>query len=138
MFITAFCGNKSIEYGVPFPLYLTIKSSNLVASLIVGYCFFEKKYRLGQVISVVFITIGAVTCTVVSRNSKSMQPDSEIRNDSKHIETLVGILMCTGSTMVLFHFSHLNEMLIGVYNTCRLENIIFQNIYCSPCELNIV
>ena len=58
MLLTAYCGNKSVDWKVPFPLYLIIKSSNLVANLLVGRLGFAKIYGLGQVAGVLLMTAG--------------------------------------------------------------------------------
>ena len=33
---TAVCGNASVDFRLPFPIYLIIKSSNLIANLLLG------------------------------------------------------------------------------------------------------
>ena len=49
MFLVAWMGNACMAYALPFALYLIIKSSNLVFSLLVGAAGLGKTYRRGQV-----------------------------------------------------------------------------------------
>ena len=66
MFGTAFCGNRSVDYNLPFPIYLTIKSSNLVASMLVGVAS-GKRYSRGQCFGCLAMTAGVILATLVAK-----------------------------------------------------------------------
>ena len=70
MLCTAWFGNRSVEFNLPFPLYLIIKSSNLVASMAVGVAA-GKRYTRGQIVGCVGMTAGVVLSTLVARSGSA-------------------------------------------------------------------
>jgi UDP-xylose/UDP-N-acetylglucosamine transporter B4 len=56
-------GNKSLDWGLPLPLFFLIKCGNLAASMLVGFVLVGKKYAPRQIIAVSFVTLGLLLST---------------------------------------------------------------------------
>lgn len=95
MFVTAYMGNKSVEYNLPFALYLIIKSSSLVANMIMGKLLLGKQYSFGQVSAVVLLTAGVVTATLSSKSSKQGGAGEQGFDPVM----LFGVGLCSASTL---------------------------------------
>ena len=112
MFLTAYCGNASVDFQLPFPLYLIIKSSNLVASMAVG-AMAGKTYSRGQFVAVLAITVGVVMATLVSSAAPSTPPStlpaappaastaSTTASGTSTFSLLLGASLCAASTLCM-------------------------------------
>ena len=109
MLLTAYCGNKSVDWKVPFPLYLIIKSSNLVANRLVGRLGFAKIYGLGQVAGVLLMTAGVVLATLVARRGGD---DAE---EVGGAQVAVGAALCALSTFTMAALGCLQERAFEVH-----------------------
>ena len=109
MLLTAYCGNKSVDWKVPFPLYLIIKSSNLVANLLVGRFGFVKRYGVGQVAGVLLMTAGVVLATLVARRGGD---DAE---EVGGAQVAVGAALCALSTFTMAALGCLQERAFEVH-----------------------
>mmetsp|Transcript_75250 Transcript_75250/g.178793 ORF Transcript_75250/g.178793 Transcript_75250/m.178793 type:complete len:545 (+) Transcript_75250:32-1666(+) len=94
MTMTAVCGNKSVDWHIPFPLYLIIKSSNLVSNLCVGGLMLGKRYRGGQVVGVLVMTLGVIFSTLMANSNRPSEDE-----DGGFNEVLVGCALCAISTI---------------------------------------
>lgn len=107
MFLTAVCGNLSVDFQLPFPLYLIIKSSNLVASMAVGSAA-GKSYSRAQLAAVLMMTAGVILATLVSTTTSAAPSDR--RADTAHathalldgtLRLVVGSVLCALSTLCM-------------------------------------
>ena len=125
MFLTAFCGNASVDYKLPFPLYLIIKSSNLVASMVVGAAF-GKRYGRSQAGAVLAITIGVVMATLVSSASKPPPSGASSEAGSATMGGLLaGASLCIISTVCMALLGVAQERIFAKYGQHHEEAIFY-------------
>lgn len=135
MFLTAFCGNLSVDFNLPFPLYLIIKSSNLVASMAVG-AFFGKSYSRQQLGAVIMMTAGVVLATLVSSSNVavSAKPSTGGSGDSTSVVAaqplgsfglLAGSLLCALSTFSMALLGVMQERAFATHGQHHGEAIFY-------------
>ena len=105
MLATSLLGNASVDYKLPFPLYLIIKSSNLVANLLVGSLLFRRTYARAQWLAVFAMTGGVVIATLVSR-----VPDALPDDPGTPASMAVGAALCAASTLCMSVLGCLQEI----------------------------
>lgn len=122
MFVTAYAGNKSVEWHVPFPLYLIIKSSNLVANVLCGWLILGKRYRLPQILAMVVLTVGVFIATIASR-PKNLANES---GDDDQLDSImiIGVLLCTLSTFTMAALGNLQELVFSRYGK-HYDEVLF-------------
>lgn len=65
-FVTSVCNNYAFNFNIPMPLHMIFRAGSLMANMIMGIIILKKHYAVSKYISVVLITVGIVTCTLVS------------------------------------------------------------------------
>lgn len=115
MFLVAKTANMCLEkqYGVPFGLFLVIKNTNLVFSLLLGYFALERQYTRVQVACVVAVTVGVIVC-VRSKDDggggDDKAGDGEGASSTEwSVGFLVGVLLATMSAFFNASFGAAQE-----------------------------
>ena len=132
MLSTAWCGNRSVEFNLPFPLYLIIKSSTLVASMAVGAAAAGKRYSRGQCLGCVGMTIGVVLSTLVARSPGASPPSSASAPSadgsvfgSVDGSLLTGASLCMLSTLCMALLGVVQEQAFGEFGQHHEEAIFY-------------
>jgi len=69
-FLVSVTNNYALSYHIPMPLHMIFRAGSLMANMIMGMALLGKRYKKVKYISVVMITIGIATCTVMSATSR--------------------------------------------------------------------
>ena len=120
MLATSLLGNASVDYKLPFPLYLIIKSSNLVANLLVGSLLFRKTYARAQWLAVLAMTAGVVLSTLVSRRA-----DADTDAAGSAASMAVGAALCVLSTLCMSVLGCLQEVTFARYGQHHDEALFY-------------
>ena len=121
MFVTAYAGNRSVEFSLPFPIYLIIKSSNLIASMAVG-CLFGKAYTRGQAMAVLVMTAGVVLATLANSSGGSSTAAASMSFDT---QVLAGASLCALSTLSMALLGCYQESAFRIYGQHHKEAIFY-------------
>lgn len=65
-FLVSVCNNYAFDFNIPMPLHMIFRAGSLIANMIMGILILKKKYEFSKYLSVLMITVGIVTCTIVS------------------------------------------------------------------------
>lgn len=63
-FALSVVNNKALDYRISMPLHMIFRSSSLITSLLVGALLFSKRYRLGQWVGCLLVSLGILLATL--------------------------------------------------------------------------
>ena len=110
-------GNASLEeqYGLPFGIFLVVKNTNLVFSLVLGIVV-GRRYTLMQILSVATVTSGVLLC-VLARNDGDNGSKLEEEGKSFPSDTafIVGAMLCAASTFCMATLGLAQEYALATY-----------------------
>jgi len=69
-FLVSVTNNYALSYHIPMPLHMIFRAGSLMANMIMGMALLGKRYKTVKYVSVIMITIGIATCTVMSATSR--------------------------------------------------------------------
>lgn len=69
-FLVSVTNNYALSYNIPMPLHMIFRAGSLMANMVMGMVLLGKRYKTVKYVSVVMITIGIATCTVMSATSR--------------------------------------------------------------------
>ena len=58
--------NYALNFNIPMPLHMIFRAGSLIANMLMGIALLGKRYSATKYASVLMITAGIVTCTVMS------------------------------------------------------------------------
>mmetsp|Transcript_3852 Transcript_3852/g.4435 ORF Transcript_3852/g.4435 Transcript_3852/m.4435 type:complete len:391 (+) Transcript_3852:392-1564(+) len=73
-FLANFCCSKALDFSITMPLYIVLKASTLVLSLIIGL-FRGKSYSRSQLIAVICVTLGIALVTLAESGQVTLGND---------------------------------------------------------------
>lgn len=132
LFSGSWLGNTCLAFDLPFPLFLVIKNSNMVFTLIVGTVALRKRYSMGQIMAVILVSAGVVIAVL-----EQQQQPLDASSSATSSRTLVGVLLCVGSTLCMACLSCSQEYAFGKYKlangkTATKEAMFFTHILGLP------
>lgn len=114
-FTVSVVNNYALHFKIPLPLHMIFRSGSLIANLVLGILYLNKKYTASKYIGVFMVTIGITMATMASAgelNKEVIQPYDEeddltveIEDDSEWVEesSLTDFMyLCIGILMLLF------------------------------------
>jgi len=69
-FLVSVTNNYALSYHIPMPLHMIFRAGSLMANMMMGMVLLGKRYKTVKYVSVVMITLGIATCTVMSATSR--------------------------------------------------------------------
>jgi UDP-xylose/UDP-N-acetylglucosamine transporter B4 len=132
LFAGSWLGNVCLEFDLPFPLFLVIKNCSLVFTLIVGGIFLGKHYRLGHIVSVIVVSAGVTLAVLEQQQVSKRNPAAETSS-----RTLIGVMLCTLSTLAMAGLSCSQEYAFAKYKlksgeTPTKEAMFFTHVFGLP------
>ncbi|PRP87131.1 UDP-N-acetylglucosamine transporter [Planoprotostelium fungivorum] len=123
-FVISVASNKAFEYHISQPVHMVFRSSSLLASLIIGFTFFRKRYQFGHIVGVLCVTVGVVAMTMAEYHQKSkVIPPCDTCGNMKTVPTtgtpsevppqisqwLFGVALLTVSLLLAALLGHIQE-----------------------------
>ncbi|KAA1465939.1 UAA transporter [Dentipellis sp. KUC8613] len=68
--IVSLLNNAAFAYAIPMPVHIIFRSGGLIISMLMGWLISGRKYTVGQVVSVLFVTFGVILTTLSASHSK--------------------------------------------------------------------
>ncbi|KAI7902551.1 UAA transporter, partial [Cokeromyces recurvatus] len=68
-FIVSLLNNLALGYNISVPLHIIFRSGGLIVNMILGALILKKKYSLGQILGVLFVTAGVIWATLDNASS---------------------------------------------------------------------
>lgn len=69
-FLVSVTNNYALSYHIPMPLHMIFRAGSLMANMLMGMVILGKRYKTVKYVSVIMITLGIATCTVMSATSR--------------------------------------------------------------------
>jgi len=110
-FMVSVTNNYALSYHVPMPLHMIFRAGSLMANMLMGMVLLGRRYTKTKYVSVLMITIGIATCTVMSATSRvSLKTGKAVFSedgDKEAVEELLAALEAEQS-------ERLKELMFGI------------------------
>ena len=143
-FASVVAANKSLAVGLPLSLFLVIKNTNLLWSLLLGMFVFGRSFTSVQIISIGTITCGIIIC-VLAQNEQGATSDSatetvEMKDGASNIEEsatdsasyMFGAGLAAFSTFAMALLGLVQESLFAKYHEADGECLFFTHFLGLP------
>mmetsp|Transcript_21896 Transcript_21896/g.48934 ORF Transcript_21896/g.48934 Transcript_21896/m.48934 type:complete len:469 (+) Transcript_21896:355-1761(+) len=125
MFLSVQMANASLGAGLPFALFLVIKNTNLVFSLLFGLIF-GRSFTTSQIMNIVVITTGIVVCVVAQNQTDgdsgvtdTIEPKESVtvlgENATVKNGIVLGAALATASTACMALLGAIQETIFARY-----------------------
>ena len=84
--------NYALNFNIPMPLHMIFRAGSLIANMLMGIALLGKRYSATKYASVLMITAGIVTCTVMSAKGGGKADSGE---EGDMLWLAVGIFLLT-------------------------------------------
>ena len=125
-FVTNVMNNQSVNYDLPFPLFIIFRSGTLMASVLLTMILQRRVYSWGKLISVFSVTLGLIIFTLVSSNNHPIKRIEYLWIDHLPWPRFVtGIIAQTCCVFISAYLGIRQEMIFGRYGKCPDEMMFF-------------
>lgn len=127
--LVSLLNNLALEYNVPLPLHIVIRSSSLPTSLIMSYLLTGKKTRLARIVSVIFVSIGILSYTYISMSENELPDLNNFQYYDLSQRQVYGILLLM-LTIVLFGVvSLIQEKIYSRWGKHWKEGLLYLHLF---------
>ncbi|XP_023293817.2 UDP-xylose and UDP-N-acetylglucosamine transporter [Lucilia cuprina] len=95
-FVTSVCNNYAFNFNIPMPLHMIFRAGSLMANMIMGILILKKRYGFSKYLSVVLITVGIITCTLVSATKVEDTSNPKFKDNTVEDKYSVVFWWCVG------------------------------------------
>ncbi|KAE9555656.1 hypothetical protein FO519_001127 [Halicephalobus sp. NKZ332] len=132
-FVTNVMNNQSVNYDLPFPLFIIFRSGTLMASVLLTAILQRRVYSWSKILSVCSVTFGLVIFTLASSNHHSIKRVEYLWIDHLPWPRFVtGIIAQTTCVFISAYLGIRQEAIFGRYGKCPDEMMFFVHIYSLP------
>jgi len=71
-FLVSVSNNYALNFNIPMPLHMIFRAGSLMANMLLGILYLNKRYTITKYMSVIMISLGIVTCTYMSAVAKEV------------------------------------------------------------------
>lgn len=135
-YASSLLNNLSLSFSISLPVHTVFRSSSLVATLVLGFLFFNKRYSVIQCVSSLIVSAGILTVSIADalqqQQLNAMKEENTMRSNADHhnetsihnITTAASPLLSSDccSSVSLFH-SFSFSSLLSCLNSFSLESI---------------
>ncbi|TMW50459.1 hypothetical protein DOY81_004455 [Sarcophaga bullata] len=112
-FVTSVCNNYAFNFNIPMPLHMIFRAGSLMANMVMGILILKKRYGFSKYLSVVLITIGIITCTLVSATKVEDTSNPKFKNSANNDDYSVVFWWCVG--IAILTVALLISACMGIY-----------------------
>ena len=109
--------------NMPMPLFIVGSNMQLVAGVVIGYVVDGHSYSLGQICSVLFVTLG---CIIVTLNGDGFTSSLGLAS------TLFGLFCITTAVSILSFLVSASNIAVKRYGADTLEQMFRQHLFSLP------
>ncbi|XP_013101823.1 UDP-xylose and UDP-N-acetylglucosamine transporter isoform X2 [Stomoxys calcitrans] len=139
-FVTSVCNNYAFDFNIPMPLHMIFRAGSLMANMIMGILILKKHYGVSKYVSVVLITVGIITCTMVSASKVEDTSNPKLRNASASMDDgysvvfwwCVGISILTVALLVSACMGIYQEVLYKKFGKRSREALYYTHLLPLP------
>jgi len=138
-FLTNVMNNQSVNYDLPFPLFIIFRSGTLMASVLLTMILQRRVYSWGKIISVFSVTFGIIIFTLSSSNTHPIKRIEHLWIDYLPWPRFVtGIMVQTTCVFISAYLGIRQEMIFGIYGKRPDEMMFFSHIFTLPLFLPVL
>lgn len=134
-FVTSVSNNYAFDFNIPMPLHMIFRAGSLIANMIMGIIILKKQYDFSKYLSVFMITVGIITCTIVSGSSvESTQtnPHADKSGFSVFFWWTLGITLLTVALFISARMGIYQEVLYKRYGKHPDEALFYTHLMPLP------
>ena len=147
-FLVNVINNYALSYNIPMPLHMVFRAGSLIVNMLMGIFILGKKYDRVKYISVLMISLGIFTCTVMSATNRvsiktgkvifyneteevEMPPDESL--DMDHLKELLGgVSLLTFALVLSARMGIYQEHLFTTYGKHAKEALFYSHALPLP------
>lgn len=122
-----YTNNLAFKYSIPMTLHTIFRSGSLASNMLMGVILMKKSYRVDKYVSVIFITIGILLCTLMSTAGKD-----DNSTESELSEQITGIGFLTFALIVSSLMGLIQEKTYKTYGKHPDEALFLNHVIGLP------
>lgn len=152
-FMVSVTNNYALSFHIPMPLHMIFRAGSLMANMLMGMVLMGKRYTSTKYASVLLITLGIATCTVMSATTrvslktgkivfnattnmtidcKEEQEQNVTEEADKFNDLMVGVAMLTFALFLSARMGVYQEVLYGKYGKHAKEALFYTHALPLP------
>jgi len=128
-FLVSVSNNYALNFNIPMPLHMIFRAGSLIANMLMGIALLGKRYSATKYASVVMITAGIVTCTVMSAKGGGKADSGE---EGDMLWLAVGIFLLTFALFLSARMGIYQEVIYGKYGKHPKEALFYSHALPLP------
>ncbi|EPB83648.1 hypothetical protein HMPREF1544_09629 [Mucor circinelloides 1006PhL] len=125
-FVVSLLNNLALGYNVSMPLHIIFRSGGLIVNMILGALILKKRYSLGQVTGVLFVTAGVIWATLDNANTHTEN------NPGSTSEFLTGIFLLSVAMVLSAGMGLFQEVTYKKYGKQWREGLFYTHFLALP------
>ncbi|CAO0791227.1 unnamed protein product [Mucor circinelloides] len=125
-FVVSLLNNLALGYNVSMPLHIIFRSGGLIVNMILGALILKKRYSLGQVTGVLFVTAGVIWATLDNANTHTEN------NPGSTSEFLIGIFLLSVAMVLSAGMGLFQEVTYKKYGKQWREGLFYTHFLALP------
>ena len=81
-FVVSVTNNYALNFNISMPLHMIFRAGSLMANMVLGMILMGKRYSTTKYLSVIMISLGIATCTIMS--SQDVKKSAVVQQDSSN------------------------------------------------------
>eukprot|EP00088_Acartia_fossae_P070784 TRINITY_DN9563_c0_g1_i3.p1 TRINITY_DN9563_c0_g1~~TRINITY_DN9563_c0_g1_i3.p1 ORF type:complete len:334 (-),score=25.67 TRINITY_DN9563_c0_g1_i3:557-1558(-) len=122
-FLVSVTNNYALNFHIPMPLHMIFRAGSLLANMIMGVVILGKRYTVEKYSSVLMITIGIATCTIMSAQSNKIKSSEGTETDNFWLA--VGISLLTFALFMSARMGIYQEVIYSEHGKHPKEAMFF-------------
>jgi len=128
-FLVSVSNNYALNFNIPMPLHMIFRAGSLIANMLMGIALLGKRYSVTKYASVLMITAGIVTCTVMSAKGGGKADSGE---EGDMLWLAVGIFLLTFALFLSARMGIYQEVIYGKYGKHPKEALFYSHALPLP------
>lgn len=125
-FIVSLLNNLALGYNISMPLHIIFRSGGLIVNMILGALILKKRYSLGQVAGVLFVTAGVIWATLDNANTHTEN------HPGSTAEFLTGIFLLSVAMILSAGMGLFQEVTYKKYGKQWREGLFYTHFLALP------
>lgn len=140
-FISSTTNNIGLQYNISVPLHIVFRCSGTIITMTICWLFANKKYSKLQILSTLFLTMGAIVTSVYKdedinfHNILNSTPNNKMSSTNYDRTFILGICILTVSSITSSFLSVYNELTYRKYGKYWQESLFYSNLLSLPLFL---
>ncbi|KAK2716713.1 UDP-xylose and UDP-N-acetylglucosamine transporter-like isoform X1 [Artemia franciscana] len=132
-FLVSVTNNYALNFNISMPLHMIFRAGSLMANMVMGIIYLNKKYSITQYLSVGMISIGIFLCTIASSQVEPNQiEETPLSKYTDLIWWIAGIFLLTFALFLSARMGIYQEVLYKEHGKHPYEALFFMHALPMP------